>query len=75
MRTITIASIVAGAVLLVPAATHQHHLKKPPVGYVMTSTGRVVKINDSQGCHFFLYTEMSTKHLGDPGDGDFYCAR
>lgn len=48
---------------------------KPPVGYILTSRGRLVKINDREGCHVIRYDEITRKRVGDPGDGEFYCAR
>lgn len=46
---------------------------KPPVGYVLTSRGRKVKIDGPEGCHVLRYDEITKEKVGDPGDGEWYC--
>jgi len=47
----------------------------PAPGTILTSDGRAVEIGDANGCHVLTYAEEGYPDAGDPGDGEWYCAR
>lgn len=46
----------------------------PSPGSVLTSEGRTVTPDD-EGCFVLTYRELGAPDAGDPGDGEWYCAR
>lgn len=52
------------------------YVKRPRVGRAVTHSGKRLNFNRRKdGCVLVPYVDITTEHVGDPGDGEWYCPR